>query len=99
MIMGYAVVICGFAAVAWDKNYKSIVIRLRNAIKTVIWLSVNRGLENMWAHAPSHVATVVLLPLFFIDLHLSYITCISLEKLEYKLFQVVSIVASIEWWS
>ena len=57
LIMGYAVVIYGFAAVTWDKNYKSIVVSLKNVIKTVIWLSVNRGLDNGYAPTPSHAAT------------------------------------------
>lgn len=57
LIKGYTVVICGFTAVAWDNNYKSIVVRLRNAVMTVIWLSVNRGLENGYAPTPSHAAT------------------------------------------
>ncbi len=57
MIVGYAVVVSGFAAVTWDKNYKSIVVRLRNVIKTVIRLSVNRGLENGYAPTPSCAAT------------------------------------------
>ena len=45
-----------------------IVVRLRNVIKTVIRLSVNRGLENGYAPTPSHAATP-LSPTVVLDTH------------------------------